>query len=57
MEALHALENGLIKQSLIVLMHENLSMTGWVRLDMLVKEFLGWDLQNYMSAGTNKLMP
>jgi hypothetical protein len=56
-EALHALENGLIKQSLIVLMHENLSLSGKVRLDMLVQEFMGWDRQHYMSAGTNKLMP
>jgi hypothetical protein len=56
-EALHALENGLIKQSLFVLMYENLTKTGRIRLDILVKEFLGWDRQHYMSAGTNKLVP
>jgi hypothetical protein len=56
-EALHALENGLIKQSLFVLIYENLHKTGRIRLDVLVKEFLGWDRQHYMSAGTNKLMP
>jgi hypothetical protein len=32
-------------------------MTGWVCIGKLVKEFLGWDRQHYMSAGTNKLMP
>jgi hypothetical protein len=56
-EALHALENGLMKQSLQILIQDNLSLSGRIRLDKLVKEFRDWDRQHYLSAGTEKTMP
>jgi hypothetical protein len=56
-EALHALENGLIKQCLQILFRDLLSKTGRIRLDKLVKEFLGWGRQHFLSAGTQKDMP
>jgi hypothetical protein len=56
-EALHALENGLMKQSLQILIQDHLSLSGRIRLDKLVKEFRDWDRQHYLSAGTEKTMP
>jgi hypothetical protein len=47
-EALYTLENGLMKQSLNLLMQENLNMTGRMCLDRLMHEFMGWGCHHYL---------
>jgi hypothetical protein len=56
-EALHALENGLMKQSLQVLFTDNMNLAGRARLDLLAQEFCKWDRQHFLTAGTATEMP
>jgi hypothetical protein len=42
-EALHALENGLLKQSLQVVFTDNMNISGRARLDLLAQELYRWD--------------
>ena len=56
-EALHAMENGLIKQCLQVLFTDSMNKSARGRLDLLAKELYGWDRQHYLTAGTAADMP
>ena len=57
MEALHAMENGLIKQCLQVLFTDSLNKSGHGHLDLLAHELYFWDQQHYLTAGTATDMP
>lgn len=56
-EALHAMENGLVKQCLQVLFTDSLNKSARGRLDLLAQELYSWDRQHYLTAGTAMDMP
>ena len=57
-EALHSLENGLIKDSITVLIKEMLTKTTSADLDVILKYMArGWNRQHYLTSGTNDNMP
>jgi hypothetical protein len=56
-EALHALENGLIKQSLQVLFTDSMNITSHACLDLLAQELYMWDQQHFLMAGMTSEMP
>ena len=56
-EALHALENGLMSDCLNVLFCEEMTPMQHCHLDELAKKLVGLDRQRYLTAGSEPLMP
>jgi len=56
-EALHALEGGLMTHCLKILFEEDLKAARCGDLDKLAIEMCGWDRQFYLHAGSNKDLP
>ena len=56
-EVLHSIENGLMKDTLIELFENVLSVKACAILDGFVKAMMLWSRQHYLSAGTQKNMP
>jgi hypothetical protein len=56
-EALHALENGLMSDCLNILFYEEMTSGQRARLDVLAKKLGALDRQRYLTAGSEPLMP
>ena len=57
LEALHALEGGIMKHVMDIFFEQDLQKWGCCHLDIVVKSMCAWERQHYLHSGTNKTMP